>query len=550
MNLVRKRDARIEVFSEGKLCGAIEKALGPSPETKELARELARSVAFFVTRASASRGGLQSPGLIASAELAEAVLTALRETGHGEAAERYRSYASWRAGAREQVRIEGRPGLEVFGEDGLEGWSKGRVAEDLKTLGLRANEARDTAAGVEKRIFASGLIRVSKDLLRHMINAELAARGFAARLSEERRLGPRTKDLERALEQGAARAPQRLEERILAQVLRRYQLEASLPSEAALAIEHGALALLGLDNPLRAQAVTIPSELPTEELPKCINEARSLCFGELLWRPGGAARGRLFSLSELELEFLRAEASKSIPLRIIGPRSLISLNFPGFICDSRASAPGQSKKLPRSQAWRLPGRARARVDIAFLNLRRCALLVGRGEFDGFLSAVERLLKQAISGLRARVESFATLVLEPDLPLWRPLQIEASTRSFCGLRELCAAISISGLAGALSFLTGESLIESPKVFELAKLVLRRLREVLELEARGLSWKLEFLDWPSAENLSLEFSQADLLACGEACDDFRRDYSLGLNLGLLPEQRALLAEAWGVRALRSE
>jgi hypothetical protein len=549
VNLLRKRDGRIEAFSESKLCGAIEKALGVGPEKKELARELARSVAFFVARSS-SRRGLQSPGLIASAELAEATLTALRETGHGDAAERYQSYASWRAGAREQVRIEGQPGLEVFGEDGLEGWSKGRVAEDLKSLGLRANEARDTAAGVEKRIFASGLIRVSKDLLRHMINAELASRGFAARLSEARRLGPRTRDLERALEQGAARAPQRLEERILAQVLRRYQLEAGLPSEAALAIEHGALAFLGLDHPLRAQAVTIPAELSIHELPKCLEEARGLCFGELLWRPDRAARERLLSLSELESEFLRAEASKPIPLRIIGPRSLISLNFPESICDSRASSPSPSTKLPRSHAWRLPGRARARVELAFLNLRRCALLVGRGELEDFLSAVERLLRQAVLGLTARVESFATLVLEPDLPLWRPIQSEASGRSFCGLRELCAGISISGLHGALSFLTGESLNESAKVFELAMLVLTRLRRSLEMESRGRTWRLEFLDWPKNPSLSLEFSQADLLACGEVSDDFRRDYSLGLNLGLSLEQRALLAEAWGVRALRAE
>src|SRR5581483_4293010 len=211
---VRKRDGRPEPYEEAKVARAIAlaaKDAGRRDSALDLARELARSVTFFL-----GHGDAKPPE---TKTIAEAVERALSETGHAAAAERFREHREWRAQRQAAVRVrettagkerpeDANEAVEVLSAAGANPWSKRRIVEALtREAGLAEESAEDVARAVEERVFASGLNRVGSSLLRELIDAELFERGFSAQLGKLEVVGVAKPDLKRLVFLEGVRAP-------------------------------------------------------------------------------------------------------------------------------------------------------------------------------------------------------------------------------------------------------------------------------------------------------------------------------------------------------
>lgn len=258
---VRKRDGRPEPYDEGKVARAIAlaaKDAGRRDGALDLARELARSVTFYL-----GRGDAKPPE---TKVIAEAVERALSETGHAAAAERFSEHREWRSQRRAAVRVretapsKGRPedaneAVEVLSAAGANPWSKRRIVEALtREAGLGEESAEDVARAVEERVFASGLNRVGSSLLRELIDAELFERGFSAQLGKLEVVGVAKPDLKRLVFLDGVRSPASVEAEVARTALERYALDELVGGDAAGAHRRGELQLVGLGRPLRLAA--------------------------------------------------------------------------------------------------------------------------------------------------------------------------------------------------------------------------------------------------------------------------------------------------------
>ena len=258
---VRKRDGRPEPYEEAKVARAIAlaaKDAGRRDGALDLARELARSVTFYL-----GRGDAKTPD---TKGIAEAVEQALTDTGHAAAAEVFRQHREWRATRRAAVRVRETPAqkeqpedanaaVEVLSKGGAKPWSKRRIVETLQREGgLPEESAEDVARAVEERVFASGLNRVGSSLLRELIDAELFERGFSAQLGRLEVVGVAKPDLKRLVFLEGVRVPASVEREVARSALERYALDEVIGGEPAAAHRRGELHLVGLGRPLRLAA--------------------------------------------------------------------------------------------------------------------------------------------------------------------------------------------------------------------------------------------------------------------------------------------------------
>jgi hypothetical protein len=258
---VRKRDGRPEPYEEAKVARAIAlaaKDAGRRDGALDLARELARSVTFYL-----GRGDAKTPD---TKGIAEAVERALSETGHSAAGERFKEHREWRSQRRASVSVRETPpakerpedaiaAVEVLSAAGSRSWSKRRIVEALtREAGLPDEEAEDVARAVEERVFTSGLNRVGSSLLRELIDAELFERGFSAQLGKLEVVGVAKPDLKRLVFLEGVRAPQSVETEVARTALERYALDELVGGDAAAAHRRGELHLVGLGRPLRLAA--------------------------------------------------------------------------------------------------------------------------------------------------------------------------------------------------------------------------------------------------------------------------------------------------------
>ncbi len=178
---VRKRDGDLVPFDLAQLARSLALAaeqLG-LPLEREAADELAAMAAFFLA------AQLAQP-TASSDEISEWVIKALREPGHDALADAYERYRQLKHQCSRSLLVCDRlaPGLsDRVGEP----WDKRRLIRTLRRrLGLTARQARDVAGLVERRVVRGGFERLSRELLRELVNNELAAAGINRRLGTDR----------------------------------------------------------------------------------------------------------------------------------------------------------------------------------------------------------------------------------------------------------------------------------------------------------------------------------------------------------------------------
>jgi len=92
--------------------------------------------------------------------------------------------------------------LQVTASTGekMDPWDKEKIVDALvKETGISKFEANDIAIDVEKKVFASGILLISINLIRELVDNELFTRGFNKKLQKQNILGMSTYNLNRII---------------------------------------------------------------------------------------------------------------------------------------------------------------------------------------------------------------------------------------------------------------------------------------------------------------------------------------------------------------
>ncbi|MBM4043065.1 MAG: hypothetical protein FJ290_31635, partial [Planctomycetes bacterium] len=201
---VRKRDGRLVPFDETKIADAIFKAAqSVGGQDRQLAEELAGVVTMFLEREFEN----DVPGIEDIQDVVERVLI---ETGHARTAKAYILYREKRARRRESLRVRkpvreaatgGSTDITLLVDPGtrdeLLSWDRGRIASALvDEAQVDEGVAFDIARAVERKVFDSGINRISTSLIRELVDNELFERGLSAKLERQKAIGIPKYDLE------------------------------------------------------------------------------------------------------------------------------------------------------------------------------------------------------------------------------------------------------------------------------------------------------------------------------------------------------------------
>ena len=261
---VRKRDGRVVPFQKKKIADAVFKAvLAVGGEDKFLAEELAQVITLFLEREF--DGSI--PGIEDIQDVVEKVLI---ETGHAKTAKAYILYRDERRRLRERLQVRKRTTsrrsitdvtllVDPSTKDALLPWSKGRIVEALiKEAGMEVDVAEEIASAVEKKVFASGITRISTALIRELVDNELFERGCSATLQKQTLVGMPKFDLNELIHSKSkensnipANNPEAINLTIAENTLKQYALQDVFSKEIADAHLHGLIHLHDLGYPTR-----------------------------------------------------------------------------------------------------------------------------------------------------------------------------------------------------------------------------------------------------------------------------------------------------------
>jgi len=261
---VRKRDGRLVPFDQEKITEAIFKAArSVGGEDREMAGELAGVVALFLER--------EYEGNVPTIEdIQDMVEKILVNTGHAKTAKAYILYRQSRSQIRQStlvrkaVRENGSTTdlsllVDPGSKDELVKWDRSRIALALqKEAGLDEKTAGEIASVVEKRIFDSGISRISTSLIRELVDNELFDRGFSSTLERHTVVGMPRYDLEQLIFSKSkensnitANNPEAINLAIAENTLKQYALQAVFTQEVAQAHMEGRIHLHDLGYPTR-----------------------------------------------------------------------------------------------------------------------------------------------------------------------------------------------------------------------------------------------------------------------------------------------------------
>ncbi len=253
---IRKRDGREVAFDESRIADAIYKAAcSVAVDDRFLAADLASVVALYLERYH----GRTVP---ASRDVQEIVEKVLLETGHPTIARAYIHYREEAARAAVPARPPaddlfpaGQLFVEASTRDEATAWGRNRIADALmKEAGLDRATADGVAAEVEKKIFRSGVRRVSTAIIRQLVDHELFVRGLSGKLRRQTTLGVPKFDLDRLVQAGARDGvpdPARVCEVVGEMTLRQYALQDLYEADVAAAHVDGMIHIGNLEQPLK-----------------------------------------------------------------------------------------------------------------------------------------------------------------------------------------------------------------------------------------------------------------------------------------------------------
>lgn len=270
---VKKRDGREVPFDQGKIADALYRAArAVGGGDRLLSEELASVVALYVEREWKDK----TPTIDDISDLIEKVLI---ETGHARTAKAYILERDRRNRIRASLRVRREergpalgganpaasgPKVDARAHGTIATWSKAKIVEALVTEAeLPPPLAEEIAGEVERRVFGSGLTRISTTLIRALVDNELFERGHDKFLNRQTVLGLPRFDLDRLARAGfdADRAMslsgRALHDAVAANLWTQYALLEVVPQDAADLHMAGTLHIGGLAAPTRMQEIDV-----------------------------------------------------------------------------------------------------------------------------------------------------------------------------------------------------------------------------------------------------------------------------------------------------
>ncbi|MBU4304441.1 MAG: anaerobic ribonucleoside-triphosphate reductase [Candidatus Omnitrophica bacterium] len=257
-----KRDGRTVSFDKQKISDAIFKsAQAVGGEDRLLADELANAVVLYLEKNFQN----EVPGIEQIQDIVEKVLI---ETGHAKTAKAYILYREQRRKIREILKVRKKVKSRAnstdlsllvtpLAKDEILNWDKGRIALALeKEANITEDLAMEIASSVEKKVFNSGLTRISTALIRELVDNELFERGLDKTLSKQSIIGMPTYDLEQLLfskscenSNIASNNPEAVNLSIAETILKQYILQKVFSDEVANAHLYGMIHIHDLGYP-------------------------------------------------------------------------------------------------------------------------------------------------------------------------------------------------------------------------------------------------------------------------------------------------------------
>jgi ribonucleoside-triphosphate reductase (formate) len=260
-----KRDTRVVSFDKGKIADAIYKAAAAvGGEDRQTADDLAEIVTVFLENNYSNE---VPPGIEDIQDLVEKTLI---ETGHAKTAKAYILYRERRARLRNGLRVRKAVRtdrnttdisllVDAGSHDELLGWDKARVAEALvKEADLDGSAAHEVASAVEKKVFQSGIKRISTTLIRELVDNELFERGYDRTLKKQAMVGMPKFDLDQLIFSKSnensnitANNPEAINLTVAEHLLKQFALENVFSDEVAEAHRQGKVHVHDLGYPTR-----------------------------------------------------------------------------------------------------------------------------------------------------------------------------------------------------------------------------------------------------------------------------------------------------------
>jgi ribonucleoside-triphosphate reductase len=265
LSRVIKRDGREVPFNKTKIADAIyQAAAAVGGEDRQAAEDLAEIVTVFLEN---NYDNDHPPGIEDIQDLVEKTLI---ETGHAKTAKAYILYREKRSRLRRSLRVRkpvrsNRNTTDISllvdpgSSDELLGWDKGRVAAALvKEADLEEEAAHEIASAVERKVFRSGIQRISTTLIRELVDNELFERGYERTLKKQTMIGMPKYDLEQLIFSKSrensnitANNPEAINLSIAEHTLKQFALERVYSEEVAEAHRTGTLHVHDLGYPTR-----------------------------------------------------------------------------------------------------------------------------------------------------------------------------------------------------------------------------------------------------------------------------------------------------------
>ncbi len=265
LNKIVKRDSRVVAFNKGKIADAIYKAAASvGGEDRQTAEDLAEIVTVFLENNYSDEN---PPGIEDIQDLVEKTLI---ETGHAKTAKAYILYRERRSRLRNSLRVRKAVRsdrnttdisllVDAGSRDELLSWDKSRVADALvKEADLEEGAAYEIAGAVEKKVFQSGMKRISTTLIRELVDNELFERGYDRTLKKQAMIGMPKFDLDHLIFSKSnensnitANNPEAINLTVAEHILKQFALESVYSEEVAEAHREGKLHVHDLGYPTR-----------------------------------------------------------------------------------------------------------------------------------------------------------------------------------------------------------------------------------------------------------------------------------------------------------
>jgi len=526
---VRKRDNRVVPYDAAKVSDAIYRAiLSVGKGDRSLAEELAEAVALFLEK--------RFEGEIPHVEdIQDMVETVLIQMGHAEVAKAYILFRNRKARVRESLQVRktaapdgATPEVDPGSRDRLESWSKGKiVAALIREADVEADTAEAIASAVERKVFRSGLRRISTGLIRELVDNELFERGFAATLYKQAPIGIPRYNLEQIIfgadrKEGFSfpKGSTEIDALIAGHILHQYSLAETHSPEVGYAHREGRIHIHRLGDPLRIWAARIPGDaaaaLAASDRERLARIAESVSHEIVLSDPRPADAKAVVDLLESKIARdarLRievdlgdegtAERAAGVAERLAGPdvRWCVRVGPETFRSESARRtlsgfatlyASGADVRFALPIALARDGATLTAAKIT-LNLPQLAYRSGRDPQGGVEGEIDRAIDLAVKAAIERRQFLSRLGRGPELPLWGIL---GAGEPFFEFDRARFAIGVLGLSECARYLTGEEPHRNEAAAAFARDLADHIAQKIARERRGLAIDAEGEETPAA------------------------------------------------------